>query len=82
MCMSRLHQVVRSFDGSRLPVRDLDGGEHHVSLLAFEGEEPKVGDWLVVHSGFALSPADPDEVAATLAEWESLEKRPIKEPES
>ena len=79
MCMSRLHQVVRSFDGTRLVVRDLDGVEHSVSLLAFEGVEPELGDWLVVHSGFALSRAEPDEVAATLAEWGSIEELPIKE---
>lgn len=74
MCTSRLHEVVRTTDGGSVVVRDLMGFEHTVSLLAFDGDEPAGGDWLVVHSGFALSRAEPDQVAAALADWESIKE--------
>ena len=67
--MSRLHQVLAEPSDGRVPVRDLDGGRHVISMLAFEGEVPRPGQWLVAHSGFALCPADDDDVAVAVAEW-------------
>ena len=72
MCTSRFHQVVRDSDKAHLLVRDLNGVEHRVSTLAFEGRPPAVGEWLVCHSGFALCLADPGEVDRALADWESV----------
>ena len=72
MCTSRLHQVVGANHDGRTVVRDLNGAEHTVSLLAVEGDEPAAGDWLVVHSGFALTRAEPGDVEAALADWESI----------
>ncbi|HZU79510.1 MAG TPA: hypothetical protein VE991_06305 [Acidimicrobiales bacterium] len=69
--MSRLHEVV-DVAGDRVTVTDLTGHAHTVSLLAYEGPAPAPGDWLVVHSGFALAPADGCDVAAALAELRSL----------
>jgi len=62
MCMSRLHRVVGG-DVGAVDVEDLDGTVHRVSLLALDGPAPAVGEWLVVHSGYAI-----DRVAATEAE--------------
>ena len=62
MCMSRLHRVLSRGEGV-VQVEDLDGTVHHVSLLALDGPEPAVGDWLVVHSGYAI-----DRVSTTEAE--------------
>jgi len=53
-------------------VRDLEGREQTVSLLAYDGPPPKVGDWLVAHSGFALAPADAQEAEAVLSELRAL----------
>jgi hydrogenase maturation factor len=39
-----------------------------VSLLAFEGPQPQVGDWLVVHSGYALRRVDSEQAAAIVNE--------------
>ena len=74
MCMSRLYQVVRTDHdtGSELIVRDLDGRESKMSLLAYEGPSLESGDWLVAQSGFALAPADPEDAATALAELETL----------
>jgi len=62
MCMSRLHRVVGG-DVGAVDVEDLDGTVHRVSLLALDGPAPAVGEWLVVHSGYAI-----DRVATTEAE--------------
>jgi len=72
MCMSRLHLVVRPPDKGSVRVRDLDGHERCLSLLAYDGPPPEVGDWLVAQSGFALALADPNEAAATVSELAAL----------
>ena len=43
-----------------------DGLSHSVSLMAMT-EPVSPGDWVVVHSGFALSRLDRDEALAALA---------------
>jgi hydrogenase maturation factor len=70
--MSRFHRVVGAAVDGRIAVRDLEGREQTVSLLAYEGPPPKVGDWLVAHSGFALAPAAAEEAEAVLSELRAL----------
>lgn len=65
MCMSRFHRVLKVWDPTWAVVEDLDGIRHQVSLLTYPGDLPAVGDWLVVHSGYALAPADPVEASRT-----------------
>jgi hydrogenase maturation factor len=70
MCLSRLHQV-RSVSGpGKVLVEDMDGRRHEVSLLALEppDPEPGPGDWLVVHSGYAIDRADAREAETVLSE--------------
>lgn len=59
MCMSRLHRVVREVSADAVDVEDLYGTVRRVSLLAFDGSALNAGDWIVVHSGYALSRVDP-----------------------
>jgi len=54
MCMSRLHQVLRLTGVGVAEVEDVDGARHVVSLLALDGPTPAPGEWLTVHSGYAL----------------------------
>ncbi len=54
MCVSRLHRVVALVDNDNVMVVDLDGREYPVSLLVLDDAAPSVGDWLVVHSGYAI----------------------------
>jgi hydrogenase maturation factor len=49
-------------------VEDLDGTVHRVSLLALDGPSPTPGEWLVVHSGYALDRVDTTEAEAVAAE--------------
>jgi hydrogenase maturation factor len=67
VCESRYHRVL-SCDGASIEVADLDGRVRHASLLAYEGEPPRVGDVVVVYCDYALGPADPEEAAAACAE--------------
>jgi len=69
MCMSRLHRVVSTADDATVIAADIDGSTHRLSLLAYEGDPPRPGDWVVAHSGYALDPADRAEAEAVLAEY-------------
>ena len=61
--MSRLHRVVAAAGPDAVWAEDLAGARRQVSLLAFDGPVPGPGDWLVVHSGYALGPADAADAA-------------------
>jgi hydrogenase maturation factor len=67
MCVSRLHRVVTEGRAS-VDVEDIDGTVHRVSLLALDGPPPAVGDWLVVHSGYAIDRVESAEAEAVAAE--------------
>jgi hydrogenase expression/formation protein HypC len=71
MCMSRLHRVLRDDGGGAVEVEDLDGTVHRVSLLALDGPPPTPGEWLVVHSGYAIDRVDQSEAEAVAAETRS-----------
>ena len=66
MCTSRLHLVVRVADDKSVDVEDLERTVHRVSLLALDGPTPVVGEWIVVHSGYAIDrvPSEDAEVVA------------------
>jgi hydrogenase maturation factor len=70
MCTSRLHRVVAPAEPGTVVVEDVDGNRHRVSLLALEPPVPEPGDWLVVHSGYAI-----DRVDGSEAEWVVAELR-------
>ncbi len=67
MCVSRLHRVVTEGDQA-VDVEDVDGIVHSVSLLALDGPPPVTGEWLVVHSGYAIDRVDATEAEAVAAE--------------
>ncbi len=68
MCMSRLHRVVETHTDCVL-VEDLDGTVHRVSLLALDGPTPRIGEWLVVHSGYAIDRVDARDAEAVAADF-------------
>lgn len=67
MCDSRLRRVVAT-DALRARVAAPDGHEEQVSLVAYEDAPLVPGDYVVVHSGFALMKATPEDAQAVLAE--------------
>jgi hydrogenase maturation factor len=71
MCLSRLHLAVGPPEDGHIEVQDLDGRRHAVSLLAYDGPPLRRGDWLVVHSGFALARAERRDALAATSVWPS-----------
>ena len=68
MCISRLHHVLGMTAPGVVEVEDVQGGRRRVSTLALDGPEPVAGEWLVVHSGYAIDRVDGTEAEAVAAE--------------
>jgi hydrogenase expression/formation protein HypC len=64
MCLA-VPMKVTSIDGS-LAVTELDGVKRETSLMLL-GEDVMVGDFVVVHAGFAISRLDEEEARETLS---------------
>jgi hydrogenase expression/formation protein HypC len=74
MCVSRLHRVVADPESGRVDVADIDGGVHRVSLLALDGPVPRPGDWLIVHSGYAIDRVEAADAEAVVAELHAADR--------
>ncbi len=64
MCLALPVQVVALLDGDRATV-DAGGVRKDISLALVE--DVGVGDWVIVHVGYALGRLDPAEAERTLA---------------
>ncbi len=64
MCLAIPARIVELMDDDAARV-DLGGVRKDISLALVDGA--KVGDYVIVHVGYALSLLDPDEAATTLA---------------
>ncbi|HQU90304.1 MAG TPA: HypC/HybG/HupF family hydrogenase formation chaperone [Denitromonas sp.] len=67
MCLAIPARIVEKLQGDAARV-DLGGVRKEISLALVDGAE--VGDYVIVHVGYALSILDPDEAAKTLALFE------------
>ena len=76
MCTSRLHRVVAAAGPGAVTVADVEGHLHRVSLLALDGPEPVAGEWLVVHSGYAVDRADPGGAESVVADLRAVREGP------
>jgi len=74
MCTSRLHRVVSTAGPGVVTVSDVEGNHLQVSLLALDGPAPVTGEWLVVHSGYAVDRANPDEAESVVADLRAVER--------
>ncbi|MBL6946596.1 MAG: HypC/HybG/HupF family hydrogenase formation chaperone [Rhodospirillales bacterium] len=63
MCLA-IPARVMSIDDQELATVDIGGVQKDVSVSLLEGVE--VGDYVIVHTGFALSKLDPEEAKITL----------------
>ena len=70
MCLGIPGRVVEIFDAEKCGIAkaEVGGVRRNVSiqLLENEGTSIQVGDWILIHVGFALSKIDEEEAAATL----------------
>ena len=63
MCLAIPTKIVEILDGDMAKV-DLDGVRKEISLAMVDAE---VGDYVIVHVGYALSKIDPEEAEKTIA---------------
>jgi hydrogenase maturation factor len=68
MCTSRYFHVTDTADDVAVLAEDVEGRQHRLALIAYDGPPPQRGTWVVAHSGYALAPADADEAALAFEE--------------
>ena len=73
MCLAIPVRVVE-LRGEDTAVVDLDGIRKEISLALVDGVQ--VGDYVILHVGYALSRLDPAEASRTLALFAELPKAP------
>lgn len=68
MCVSEVGRVIGIRDGAEADV-DVDGRERRVSLVALglDAPSPMPGDWLLLHTGFAIEVLDQAEALGLAA---------------
>ncbi len=64
MCLAMPARVIELLPDDQAIV-ELDGVRKEISLALIEA--PRIGDYVIVHVGYALSKLDPEEAAKTLA---------------
>lgn len=64
MCLAIPAKITKLLDGN-MAIANVGGVNHEISLSLVD--ECAVGDYVIVHVGFALSKVDADEAAKTLA---------------
>ncbi len=73
MCLAIPVKVIE-LCGEDLAVVDLDGIRKQISLALVD--EVQVGDYVILHVGYALSKLDPEEAQRTLELFAELPKAP------
>jgi hydrogenase expression/formation protein HypC len=73
MCLGVPRQVVGSVEHPARALVEVDGSPHEVSIDMLGGEDPAVGEWVVVHMGFAMERIDEQEAHAVLADMQQLD---------
>ncbi len=78
MCLAIPAQIMKIIDES-LVVADFGRGVQREVSIALMGEEMKLGDWIIIHTGYAVSKMDPEDAKETLALWEEIWSQEEKE---
>ncbi len=84
MCLGIPGQLVEIVDiDERRAIADVDGVRREVNIALVVGEAGgiKVGDWVLIHVGFAMSKIDEEEAASTLQWLKELGSMYIEELE-
>jgi len=69
MCLAIPGQIVTKDAG--MGVVDIRGNRMRAGLLLVP--EAGIGDWVLVHAGFAITKITPDDAAETNALWDQIE---------
>lgn len=66
MCLAMPAQIVELLAGSDLAICDLQGVRREINVALIIDEGLEVGDWVLIHVGFAMSKVDEEEARASL----------------
>jgi hydrogenase expression/formation protein HypC len=77
MCLAIPVRVVE-LRGDSTAIVDLDGIRKEISLALVD--DVQVGDYVILHVGYALSKLDPEEAARTLALFAAVTASPTGQP--
>jgi hydrogenase expression/formation protein HypC len=72
MCLAIPAQIVQLLPESDLATADVSGIKRNINIALLEGENVSVGDWVLIHVGFAISKVDEQEARASLEFLEGL----------
>jgi hydrogenase expression/formation protein HypC len=74
MCLAIPGEIVSFVDGTndQLAVVDVVGVKRRINIGLLEPGEVGVGDWILIHVGFAMSKVDEKEAAEALAMLEMM----------
>ncbi|MHA1940561.1 MAG: HypC/HybG/HupF family hydrogenase formation chaperone [Candidatus Hodarchaeales archaeon] len=71
MCLAIPAQV-QEFLEDNMILADFGRGVKREISIALLGEELEIGDWVLIHTGYAVSIMDPEEARETLQMWEEI----------
>ena len=71
MCLAIPAQVQEFLEDS-LVLADFGRGVKREISIALLGEELEIGDWVLIHTGYAVAKMDPEEALETLKLWEEI----------
>lgn len=75
MCLAIPAQIVEFVDAdNQIAKVDVSGVRRNVSVALLADETVNIGDWVLIHVGFAMTKVDEAEALATRALLESLGK--------
>lgn len=66
MCLAMPAQIVELLPGSDLAICDLQGVRREINVALIVDDGLEVGDWVLIHVGFAMSKVDEEEARASL----------------
>lgn len=80
MCLGIPGQIVEFVDAEQhLATVEVSGVRRVISVLLLSEEGVNVGDWVLVHVGFAMAKIDEDEAKLTLEQVEKMGREFVNE---
>ncbi|MFX0181566.1 MAG: HypC/HybG/HupF family hydrogenase formation chaperone [Candidatus Hodarchaeota archaeon] len=71
MCLAIPAKVIQFLEDD-LVIADFGREVRREVSIALMPDEIKLGDWILIHTGYAVSKMEPEEAEETLAMWEEI----------
>ncbi len=83
MCLGIPGRIVEMNDGDAMPMGLVDfGGVKRETCLVYVADEVAVGDYVIVHVGFAISKLDEQEALRTLELLKEIDEQESADPDA